>query len=214
MFYVEKAGFTFEPQALEVTLKRLANYTGRELIGDENAPGGFINFVIERVKEREYMRHQEGKTPEDTKIRMEEVNQWLDTPEHKYIARQEPINQMDYVAASVTMANKCYRDGLDAIRANLDIVETMLGEGKSAADIGTAIYGSVKNPRNYLNNFLGNVGTKKVFESTPENEARSRWFRVISYVAHNHPKLVAEYPGYFKAQKYQNEGAAAGRLSR
>lgn len=209
-YYVELAGFTFEPRALDLALRRLEKYTGRELIGDENAPGGFLNFVIERVKERELLRHQEGNTPEDTRIGIEEINQWLDTPEHKFIVDQGNDNQTTYTFASVTARSKCYRDGLDSIRTNLDIIEAMLEEGHTAADIGKAIYGPVKNPRNYLTNFWGNVGTQKVFRSTPENEARSRWPRVLNYVAYNHPKAVAKYPGYVKVQKFPKEGGTDG----
>jgi CheY-like chemotaxis protein len=199
--YAAKAGWIFEPTALKLAVREMQGYSGRDLIGDENSVKGFIKYVIESVKERERLRQMNGLKTINRLIRMEEVKRWLDSPEHKYIMSQMGEGRGERDCLHEEAAKKYYLDGLDQVRANLDIIEILLGESKPPADIGKAIYGPISNPRISLNNFWRNATTKNAFASTPENEARDRWPRVIDYIVHKHPKIMSLYPAYVKERK-------------
>lgn len=199
--YAESQGWVFDPNALELAVRETQNYSGRDLVGDENSNKGFVKMVIEYVKRRERELSEKTKGRRiDRRIKISEVEEWLDGPDHELIMKQVEANPDAYVRPPEETDRKYYLDGLDSVRADLDIVEMLLRKKKAPADIGEALYGSVKTPAVYFNNFLRNTATKDAFAKTPEQEAKDRWPRLIDHIIHKHPKLAKGYPKYITDQ--------------
>ena len=86
---------TFAPDALDKIVSETRDYKPRDLIGDEKqATKGFLSFAIDAVKKREgarWSQHEQMKEV-DLMITIDIVNDWLNTPTHRYIKGQATKN--------------------------------------------------------------------------------------------------------------------------
>jgi len=90
------------------------------------------------------------------------------------------------------------RDGLDPVRAKIDVDEELISEGKTSADRGRVMFPDSSHPTQSLGNFYSHGEAARVFDNTDEKEARQRWPHVIQDLLTKRKKSLKNYPEWLK----------------
>lgn len=218
--HAERANYAFAAYALETATKGLIEYTARDLIGDEEAPRGFLVFATRKVYEREEERfsvHQDN-AKADWTITEDIVNQWLESPQHLAIInrlRRRHAQLVDSrnvgISEPTNINNQQVRRPpgrvskpeitIEGERKLLIEINKAISEGKSKNQIGKEYLNAKGDGRQAFVNHFRTRPPAQVFQSISEEEARETFSHVLAFLARNkaiHRDLPDLYPIYVK----------------